>query len=126
MAISNSISSSNTLKFDDVVGVIMSEKIDRKSLGGSTLGSVLNAKSRGRSKERGNNHGSHGKSWGNSKGNKMSQSRGLKDYRYYGKPGHWKKDCWSQKNNEGDKLEGNKEENVVSNKFEEDVLLLSL
>ena len=36
------------------------------------------------------------------------------------------KDCWTRKNNEGDKLEGNKETNVVSNKSEEDVFLLSL
>ena len=31
MAISNSVSGSNTLKFDDVVGVILSEEIHRKS-----------------------------------------------------------------------------------------------
>ena len=42
------------------------------------------------------------------------------------KLGHKKKYCWTQKDNEGDKLEGNKEANVVSNKFEEDALLLSL
>ena len=39
---------------------------------------------------------------------------------------HNKKDCWTQKNNEGDKLEGNKEENVISKKSKEDSLLLSL
>ena len=40
---------------------------------------------------------------------------------------HNKKDCWtSQNNNEGDKQDGNKEENVVSKKFEEDALLFSL
>ena len=37
-----------------------------------------------------------------------------------------KKDCWTQKKNEGDKQEGNKEENVVSNKSEKDALVLSL
>ena len=53
MAVSNSVSGSNTLKFDDVVGVILSEEIRRKSSGGtSTLGNVLNAESRGRTKER--------------------------------------------------------------------------
>ena len=63
MVVSNFVSSSNTLKFDDVVGVILSEEIRRKSSGGtSTSGSVLNAKSRGITKERGNNYGNHGKS----------------------------------------------------------------
>jgi len=37
-----------------------------------------------------------------------------------------KKDCWSWKNKEGDKQEGNKEENVVSNKSKDDALILSL
>ena len=50
-----------------------------------------------------------------SKKGKMSKSRGPRDCRYYGKLGHKKKDYWIQKNNEGDKLEGNKEENVVTN-----------
>ena len=56
----------------------------------------------------------------------MSQCRGPRDFWYCGKLGHKKKDCWNRKNNEGDKLEGTKEENVVSNKSEEDALLLSL
>ena len=62
MIVSNFVSSSNTLKFDDVVGVILSEKIHRKTLGGPTLGSVLNAKSRGKSKEKGKGFGGHGNS----------------------------------------------------------------
>ena len=57
---------------------------------------------------------------------KRSQLKGPKDYWYYGKPRHKKKYCWTQKNNEGDKQEGNKEENVASNKSKEDSLLLSL
>ena len=36
------------------------------------------------------------------------------------------KDCWNQKKNEGDKPDGDKEANVVSNKSNEDALLLSL
>jgi hypothetical protein len=39
--------------------------------------------------------------------------------------GHLKKDYWSQKNKRN-KQEGNKEENVVSNKFDKDALILSL
>ena len=33
MAVSNSVSGSNTLKFDEVVGVILSEEMRRKSTG---------------------------------------------------------------------------------------------
>jgi len=62
MVVSNSISSSNTLKFDVIVGVILSKETRQKSLGGSTSGSVLNAKSRGRSKERGKGSRGHVKS----------------------------------------------------------------
>ena len=77
-----------------MIGVILSEEIYRKSLGGSTLGSSLNAQSRGNMTERGSNFKNHGKSRGKSKG-KRSQSRGLRDCWYYGKIGHKKKYCWS-------------------------------
>ena len=126
MVVSNYVSGSNTLKFDDVVGVILSEEIRRKSSGRtSTSGSVLNAENRGKTKERGNNYGNHGKSRGKSK-DKRSQSRDKRDCWYCGKPGHLKKDCWSRKNKEGDRKEGSKEANVVSNKSDEDALILSL
>lgn len=52
MAVSNFVSRSNTLKYDDVIGVILSEETCRKTSGGSTSGSVLNAQSRGRPTER--------------------------------------------------------------------------
>ena len=61
MAISNSVPSSNTLKFDDVVSVILSEEMRRKSTG-ETSGNVLTMESRGRQKERGRSPGNHGKS----------------------------------------------------------------
>ena len=44
MDVSNSIFGSNTLKYDDVIDVILSEETCTKTLGGSTLGSALNAK----------------------------------------------------------------------------------
>ena len=125
MAMSNFVPRSGTLKYDDVIGVILSEETHRKSLGGSTSRSALNAQSKVRTTKRGSNSGNCGKSRGKSKG-KRSQSRGPRDCWYCGKIGHKKKDCWTRKNNEGDKLEGNKEANVVSNKYEEDVFLLSL
>ena len=94
MAMSNYVPGSNTLKYDDVINVILSEETRRKYLGGSTLGSALNAQSRGRTTERGSNDGNYGKSRGKSK-RRRSQSRGLNDYWYYGKLGHKKKDCWN-------------------------------
>ena len=55
MVVSNSIFGSNTLKFDDVIGVIFSEETRRKTSGGSTSESSLNTQSRGKMTERGNN-----------------------------------------------------------------------
>jgi hypothetical protein len=45
MGVSNSVSGSNTLKFDDVVGVILSEEMQWKSTG-ETLGNALNMENR--------------------------------------------------------------------------------
>ena len=78
MVVSNSVPGSSTLKYDDVIGVILSEETHRKSLGGSTSGSALNAQSRGRTTERGSNFKNCGKSRGKSKG-RRSQSRGPND-----------------------------------------------
>ena len=61
MAVSNSVPSSSTLKFDDVVSVILSEEMRRKSTG-ETSGNALTMESRGRQKERGRSLGNHGKS----------------------------------------------------------------
>ena len=94
MAVSNSIPRSGTLKYDDVIGVILSEKTHRKSSGGSTSSSALNAQSRGRTNERGSNSGNRGKSRGKSKG-RRSQSRGQNGCWYCRTPGHKKKDCWN-------------------------------
>ena len=61
MVVSNSIPSSNTLKFDDVVGVILSEEMRIKCTG-ETSGNALTMESRGRQNERGRILGSRGKS----------------------------------------------------------------
>ena len=61
MAVSNSVSGSNTLKFDDVIGVILSEEMRRKSID-ETSGNALTMESRGRQKERGKSQGNRGKS----------------------------------------------------------------
>ena len=52
MVVSNFVPSSNTLKFDDVVGVILSKEMRRKRTG-KTSGNALTMESRGRQKERG-------------------------------------------------------------------------
>ena len=59
--LSNFVSSSNTLKFDDVVGVILSEEMRRKSTSESS-GNALTVENRGRQRERGKSPGNHGKS----------------------------------------------------------------
>ena len=61
MAVSNSVSSSNTLNFGDVVGVILSEEMRRKRTG-ETSGNALTMESKGRQKERGRSLGNHKKS----------------------------------------------------------------
>ena len=50
--VSNFFPSSNTLMFDDVVGVILSEEMRRKNTG-ETSGNALTMESRGRQNERG-------------------------------------------------------------------------
>ena len=52
MAISNSVSGSSTLKFDDVFGAILSEEMRRKS-SSETSGNALSVYYRGRKMERG-------------------------------------------------------------------------
>ena len=56
MSVSNFVSGSNTLKFDDFVGVILSEEMRRKSTG-ETSGNALNMENRGREKDRGKGSG---------------------------------------------------------------------
>ena len=62
MVVSKSVPRTSTLKYDDVIGVVLSEENCRKTSGGSTSRSALNAQSRGRMNERGSNFGNRGKS----------------------------------------------------------------
>ena len=61
MVVINSISSSNTLKFDDVLGVILSEEMQWKRTC-ETSGNALNMENRGRQKDRGKGSGNCGNS----------------------------------------------------------------
>ena len=56
MAISNSVSRSSTLKFDDVVGAILSKEM-RQCSSGEISGNALTAETRGRKMERGKSPG---------------------------------------------------------------------
>ena len=89
MAISNSISGSSTLKFDDVVGAILREEM-RLKRSGETSGNALIAKTRGRKMERGKNPAYLSKSI---KGRSKSRSR-IVCWKC-GKKGHLKKYCKS-------------------------------
>jgi len=91
MAVSNSVSGSNTLKFDDVVSVILSEEMRRKSTC-ETSGNALMVENRGRQKERGKSSGNRGKSK-----HDRSKSKGRIECWNCRKKGHVKKDCWSQR-----------------------------
>ena len=93
MAVSNSIPSSSTLKFDDVVSVILSEEMRRKSTG-ETSGNALTMESRGRQKERGRSPGNRSKS---KKGRSKSKFRKIEGWNC-GKKGHLKKDYRAPKN----------------------------
>jgi hypothetical protein len=61
MDVSNSFPHSNTLKCDDVVGVILSEEMCRKRIG-ETSGNALNLEKRGRQKDIGKGSGNRGNS----------------------------------------------------------------
>ena len=58
MVVSNYVSGSSTLKFGDVIGVILSEEMRPKSTG-ETSGNALTAEARGRQRERGKSRGNH-------------------------------------------------------------------
>jgi hypothetical protein len=61
MVVSNFVSSSKKLKFDDVVGVILSEEMQWKSKG-ETSGNALNMGNMGRQKDRGKDSQNRGNS----------------------------------------------------------------
>jgi hypothetical protein len=92
MAISNFVSGSNTLKFDDIVGVILSEEMRHKSTG-ETSGNALNMENRGRQKDRGKSSGN----CDNSRKGRFKSRLGKIECWNCGKKGHLKKDCRAPK-----------------------------
>jgi hypothetical protein len=87
MAVSNSVSGSNTLKFDDIVGLILSEEMRQKSIG-DTSRNELNMENRGRQKDRGKGFENHG----NSRKGRSKSRLGKIECWNCGKKGHMKKD----------------------------------
>jgi hypothetical protein len=92
MAISNSFFGSNSFKFDDVVGVILSEEMQQK-ITSETLGNALNMENRGRQKDRGKGSGNRRNS---RKGRSKSIFRKIECWNC-GKKGHLKKYCRATK-----------------------------
>jgi hypothetical protein len=92
MVVSNYVSGSSTLKFDDVVGVILGEEMQQKSTG-ATSGNVLNMENRGRQKDRGKGSGN----WKNSRKGRSKSIFGNIECWKCGKKGHMKKDCRAPK-----------------------------
>jgi hypothetical protein len=120
MVVSNSFSGSNTLKFDDVFGVILSEEMRWKSTG-ETLGNALNMENKGRQKDRGKgskNHGNYRK--GGSK-----SILGKIECWNCGKKGHLKRDCRAPKKQRNGQQEKYQEANVTCDVLQ-DALTLSL
>jgi hypothetical protein len=120
MAVSNSVSGSNTLKFDDVVGVILSEEMRRKSTG-ETSGNALNMENRGRQKDRGKGFGNRG----NSRKGRSKSILGKIECWNCGKKGHLKKDCRAPKKQRDGQQERNQEANVTGDVLQ-DALILSV
>ena len=92
MAVSNSDFGSNTLKFDDAVGVIFSEEMRWKSTG-ETSGNALNMENMGRQKGRGKGP----RNRGNSRKGRSKYKLGKIECWNSRKKGHLKKDCRAPK-----------------------------
>ena len=118
MAVSNS--GSNTLNFDDVVGVILSEEMWIKSTV-ETSGNALTMESGGRQNERGRSPRNHGKS---EKGRSKSGSRKIECW-ICGKKGHLKKD-WRDPKKKGDSQQETTQEANVAGDVLQDALILAL
>jgi hypothetical protein len=102
MVVSNSVSGSNTLNFDDVVGVILSEEMRRKRTG-ETSGNALNMENRVRQKDRGKGFGNRG----NSRKGRSKSRLGKIEFWNCGKKGHLKKDCRAPKKQRDEQHERN-------------------
>jgi hypothetical protein len=120
MDVSNSVSGSNTLKFDDVVGVILSEEM-RWKITCETSGNALNMENKGRQKDRVKGSGN----CGNYRKGRSKSIFGNIECWNCGKKGHMKKYCRAPKKQRDGHQEKNQEENVTGDVLQ-DVLILSV
>jgi hypothetical protein len=120
MVVSNSVSSSNTLKFDYVVGVILSEKM-RWKITGETLGNALAMENKEIKKDRGKGSGNYGNY---RKGRSKSRLKKI-EWWNCGKKGHLKKDCRAPKKQRNGQHEKNQEANVIGDVLQ-DALIISV
>jgi hypothetical protein len=118
MFVSNYVSSSNTLKFDDVVGVILSKEMQRKSIG-ETLDNVLTMENMGIQKDRGKGSGN----CGNSRKGRSKSILGKIECWNCGKKEHLKKDCRDPKKQRGGQHEKNQEANVIGDVLQDDLII---
>jgi hypothetical protein len=120
MVVNNSVSGSNTLKFDGVVGVILSEEMRQKSTG-ETSGNALKMENRGRQKDSGKGSGNRG----NSRKGRSKSRLGKIECWNCGKKGHLKKDYIAPKKQRDGQEEKNQEAYVTGDVLQ-DVLILSV
>jgi hypothetical protein len=120
MDVSNSIFGSNNLKFDDVVGVILSKELRWKSTG-KTSSNALTVENRGRQKDIGKGSGNRG----NYRKARSKSRPGMIECCNCGKKRHLNKDCKSPKKQRDGQQEKNHEANVTGDVFQ-DALILSI
>jgi hypothetical protein len=108
MVVINSVSGLNNLKFDDVVGVILSEEMRRK-ITGEISGNALNMENRGRQRDRRKGLGI----CGNSRKGRSKSRLGKIECWNCGKKGYLKKDCKDPKKQRDGQQERNHEANVT-------------
>jgi hypothetical protein len=102
MAVSNSVFGSNTLKFDDFVGVILTREMRWKSTG-ETSSNALKMENRGRQKDSGKGLGNHE----NSRKGRSKSKLGKIECWNCGKKGHLKKDYRAPKKQKDGQQERN-------------------
>jgi hypothetical protein len=120
IAISNFVSGSNTLKFDDVVGVILSEEMQRKSTG-ETSGNVLTWRT---GEDKGIEERAKGTMEITRKGRSKSILGNIECWNC-GKKGHLKKEYRAPKKQRDGRQEKNQEANVTGDVLQ-DALILSV